>query len=339
LSHHLDSPEAQQDPRLDISDVYVFAGAGGTVFVMNVNPLSGANGFHPEAQYEFKIDTDGDAVEDRTLRVTFDFPEADGRQSVELRLLEGPSARDRHAEGTLLISGSTEEELTGPDGIRMWAGAAADPFYIEGTVVTAVRTTVLNGTPLALDDFDYSSATNAFRDTNVCSIVVEVPNASLPTSQPFGFWGVTALATDDGGWRQINRCAQPLMNTLFTADDSELADAYNAGHPSTDHEEHGPLVSKLVSQAVRVMGTVHEPDEYARQVQDALFPDVLRYQAGTPGHFGHAVRNGRGLTENSPEVMFCLVLNKAIPTGLSSADATGSLRSDFPYVAPPVPAD
>jgi hypothetical protein len=37
MSHHLDSPLARQDTRLDITDVYLFRGTAGTVFVMNVN--------------------------------------------------------------------------------------------------------------------------------------------------------------------------------------------------------------------------------------------------------------------------------------------------------------
>ena len=35
MSHHLDSPLAREDTRLDITDVYLFRGTMGTVFVMN----------------------------------------------------------------------------------------------------------------------------------------------------------------------------------------------------------------------------------------------------------------------------------------------------------------
>lgn len=58
MSHHLDSPLARQDTRLDITDVYLFRGTAGTVFVMNVD-TSAANQkhheqFHPEALYEIQ---------------------------------------------------------------------------------------------------------------------------------------------------------------------------------------------------------------------------------------------------------------------------------------------
>ena len=36
MSHHLDSPIARQDIRLDITDLYVFRGETGTAFVINV---------------------------------------------------------------------------------------------------------------------------------------------------------------------------------------------------------------------------------------------------------------------------------------------------------------
>jgi hypothetical protein len=36
MSHHLDSPIARQDIRLDITDLYAFRGETGTVFVINV---------------------------------------------------------------------------------------------------------------------------------------------------------------------------------------------------------------------------------------------------------------------------------------------------------------
>lgn len=36
MSHHLDSPIARQDIRLDITDLYVFRGEIGTVFAINV---------------------------------------------------------------------------------------------------------------------------------------------------------------------------------------------------------------------------------------------------------------------------------------------------------------
>ncbi|WP_436787981.1 DUF4331 family protein [Yinghuangia sp. YIM S10712] len=94
MSHHLDSELARQDPRLDISDAYVFRGTMGTAFVVDVNPVSGPGGFHPEGGYELKIDTDGDAVENITYRFTFGETGSDGRQAWHLSRIDGDAATD-----------------------------------------------------------------------------------------------------------------------------------------------------------------------------------------------------------------------------------------------------
>ncbi|MGI5151144.1 DUF4331 family protein [Plantactinospora sp. CA-294935] len=78
MSHHLDSPLALQDTRLDLTDQYVFPGESGTVLVMNLNSSTAGKdakpGFHPEARYEFKVHLDGATVENLSYRITFDEP-------------------------------------------------------------------------------------------------------------------------------------------------------------------------------------------------------------------------------------------------------------------------
>lgn len=101
MSHHLDSPIARQDIRLDITDLYVFRGETGTVFAINVchsifGPIP-VPGYHPEGMYEFKIDSNGDSVEDITYRLTFDERDQNGKQSYVVRRIEGPKATDPHA--------------------------------------------------------------------------------------------------------------------------------------------------------------------------------------------------------------------------------------------------
>ena len=96
MSHHLDSPLARQDIRLDITDLYVFRGETGTVFAINVchsifGPIP-APGYHPEGMYEFKIDLNGDAVEDLTYRFRFDERDGHGNQTYKVWRLTGPDA-------------------------------------------------------------------------------------------------------------------------------------------------------------------------------------------------------------------------------------------------------
>ena len=109
MSHHLDSPIARQDIRLDITDLYVFRGETGTVFVIDVchsifGPIP-APGYHPEGMYEFKIDLDGDAIEDITYRIQFDERDAQREQRFALRCIRGADAVDPHAPGSCCRAG------------------------------------------------------------------------------------------------------------------------------------------------------------------------------------------------------------------------------------------
>ncbi len=341
MSHHLDSPLARQDTRLDITDMYLFRGQAGTVFVMNINSsLAGRKypeQFHPEALYEFKVDTDGDAVEDVTFRVSFGHGETDGKQSLTLSRLDGAASRERSAEGTVLARGHTEEQIQGGSSLRVWAGKAGEPFYIEPNVLGAIRKAVSNGQPVDLTAWNKSKAVNAFANTTVSSIVLEVPDSAFPTTA-IGFWGVTALATDAGGWRQINRAGLPMIQPIFNPDDSERSSEYNTTQPKDDRAIYGPIISKLVAGVVRAMNTSADPQAYGQKVADLCFPDILPYKVGTPAVFGFAVRNGRALSDNAPEVMFSMVTNSAVSDGLGPRTATGTLRTEFPYVARPVGA-
>ncbi|WP_406442541.1 DUF4331 domain-containing protein [Streptomyces sp. NBC_00631] len=333
MSHHQDSAAAKQDPRLDISDVYLFKGQNGTVLVMNTNPVSADKGFHPEALYEFHIDTDDDAVQDLTFRFGFLAAEPDGRQAWVLERLTGAEATDRNASGALLASGRTEEIVTTPGGVKAFVGRAGDPFYLDGTVITAVLTALQSGAPVDLSEFDPQRASNIFAGTNVTAIVLEVPD-ELIGSETIGLWATTALDDHHGGWLQINRCATPLVSTLFDVTEAGFDD-YNATDPHDDLANYGDLVRRKVASLVSANDTHSDPEGYGAATRDILFPDVLRYQVGTEAGFGAKVRNGRGLTESAPEAMFEIVLNAPVTMGLDAGDATGTLRAEFPYLSEP----
>lgn len=69
--------------------------------------------------------------------------------------------------------------------------------------------------------------------------------------------------------------------------------------------------------------------------RDIIFPDVLHYTVGTEACFGAKTRNGRGLTDSTPEAMFEIVLNAPVAMGLDASHATGTLRAEFPYLSEP----
>ncbi|ONK13157.1 DUF4331 family protein [Streptomyces sp. MP131-18] len=333
MSDHLDGLTASQEPRLDVADFYLFRGHHGTVAIMNVNPVSGGGGFHPEARYEVRFDTDGDVIEDVVLRAEFSGQGVVGRQLLKLWLVAGRGARDPETRGRLIAVGRSGSVIHGERGIRVFAGAAGDPFFIEGSVVAAVRTSLLEGTRLDLSDFDPDTPSNLFGGTNVQALVVELPDRLFGRRTVHAWAAVTVPTDAGGGWRQIDRAGNPLVSTLFGFNS---ADDFNAAHPRRDLNEYGEVIRALVARAVHVNGTHTDPDAHGERIRDLLLPDVLTYR---PGWWVLGHRGGRRLIENSPERMFRLVLNRSLATGLGPDDASGQLRDVFPYVSEPVAPD
>ncbi|MEV4005284.1 DUF4331 family protein [Actinomadura sp. NPDC049753] len=341
MSHHLDSPLARQDPRLDITDQYVFRGEFGTVFVMNVShSLAGGNprGFHPEARYEFKVDGNGDAVEDVTFRFTFDDRGATGDQAFRLQRIIGPEAREPTGTGPVVARGTTGAAAEGSRGMRVWTGEAGDPFWIEPDVLHAVGAAFERGTRVDLSSWNPAAARNLFSGHTVYSIVLEVPDDELrPLSggdRRIGVWSLTTLATDAGGWRPVNRAGLPMIHPLFAQLDEPLGDRLNEGHPSTDREVHGRTVAAKVAGVVRAYGTAQDPEDYGRHVADRFLPNVLPYTLDTPACFGFAGWNGRTMTDNAPDVMFSFAADTPITLGITKESVTAGPRCSFPYVPP-----
>src|SRR6202140_3960374 len=105
MSHHYSGPDfsfPHGDAQLDFTDLYAFPKPGATaksILIMNVHPSAGENPtgptttepFAPEALYEVKIDTDGDAVADIAYRVRFS-AFGHGVQTAIVRRVDGPQA-------------------------------------------------------------------------------------------------------------------------------------------------------------------------------------------------------------------------------------------------------
>jgi hypothetical protein len=339
LSHHLDTPLAAQNGQLYIDDLYVFPGDHSTVFMMDVNStITGPDvqpGFHHEARYEFRVHLDGADYEALTFRVTFSAPDAKGQQAFQVQSLTGDDARADDATGPRLIEGRTGQTASEGD-VRIWAGRIADPFYIDLSLLSIVNAAVGNGTKADLSGWRPEGAKNSFADTTVETIVLEVSHQhpQLHRGSRIGVWAATKLATDAGGWRQINRAGHPMMWPIFWPDDSDFSNPANKRHPAADFNADGKHIADLIAGVVSASGTSGDPDGYGQTVARVLFPDVLPYVVGTPASYGFAVRNGRTLADNAPEEMLSLVLNTAVPSGLKPAVAEHLRTAAFPYVVP-----
>ena len=340
MSHHLDSPIARQDIRLDITDLYVFRGQTGTAFVINVchsifGPIP-APGYHPEGMYEFKIDLDGDALEDLTYRFMFNECDADGTQRYVVRRIDGKDAVSPDAIGAVMAQGRTGENITTPAGLRAWAGRAGDPFRIEPDVLHAVGHAFQDGKSVDLSGWDPSRAKNLFAGHTVYSIVLEVPDSELlagaDNERRIGVWAVSTLATDAGGWRSINRVGLPMIHPLFTQLNEDLGNRLNAGRPADDLATYGETITKAVAGVVGALGTAEDPCAYGEKVARRFCPNILPYEVGTPAVFGFAEWNGRSLTDNAPNAMFSIAANAPISLGIGKESVTSKPSKTFPYV-------
>src|SRR5882757_3672671 len=125
MSHHYSGPDfgfPHGDARLDLTDLYAFPKPGDadkSILIMNVHPSAVVNPpgpttpepFAPEALYELKIDTNGDAVADIAYRVRFS-SSTDGPQSATVRRVEGAQAAETGDSGLAIVEGAPVS--TGP---------------------------------------------------------------------------------------------------------------------------------------------------------------------------------------------------------------------------------
>ena len=211
-SDHQDTPDVELNPKMDMTDVYVFPSAtpGRIVLVMNsrafLTPAQAADpeqaSFDPDLLYQFKIDNNNDYVEDRVVQVSFTGTGA--AQQVELR---GPVAPP--VEGAMMnevadvsadVTGGLGASLGSPTGIQLFAGPRDDPFFIDLEAAFCIlpdRKPVGGelSTPCDLPGVPpfrpAGEAVNYVAGFNVLSIVVELPSSALESGAPgkLNIWG------------------------------------------------------------------------------------------------------------------------------------------------------
>jgi hypothetical protein len=258
------------------------------VFVMNVChslATQDAHGFHPEAMYELKVDGDGDAVEELTYRITFGENDAIDRQLLQVRRITRTHAADPHAPGIVLAEGSAESTVDSEDGSRLRPGKAGDPFWVEPHVLHAVGAAFQHGTRVDLSRRDPASAKNLFAGQTLYSPVLKVPDTVLPVAvheRRIGFWGLTTLATDVGGWRPINRAGLPMPHPLFIQLDENHGNRRNGGRPADNHQTFGQSIAGIVAGVVAAYGTADDPRAYSQMVASRISIPVRRPGSASP---------------------------------------------------------
>jgi hypothetical protein len=211
-SDHQDTPDVELNPKMDMTDVYVFPAPtpGRVVLVMNsrafltpaqaADPVQGS--FDSDLLYQFKIDQDNDYIEDRVIQVTFTGTGA--AQQVELRgpvlpPVEG-AMMNQIADVSAAVTGGLSAPLGAADGIQLFAGPRDDPFFLDLEAAFCIlpdrrpaggelaAPCDLEGVPPFRAAGDAVNYVNGF---NVLSIVIELPAALLEGAAPgkLNIWG------------------------------------------------------------------------------------------------------------------------------------------------------
>ncbi len=359
---HLEAPLVQVDGRTDLNDLYAFTNGDNTVLIQTVNPAAGVlspTTFDPNGVYKFRIDNDGDARRDHTIRVTFGEPDDEGRQRMRIR----------GAGGERRVRGWTGEEIQLPGGGRAMAGTFDDPFFFDlegflGTVKGQGTRGFCDG-----DEVDFFAPTSgtAF---NVSAIVIEVPSDLLTGNEDADddsdddsddrgrrdwrkHWDDDS--SDDGDdearntvinvWAEtknssgrVDRVGKPAIATVLIDDGNE--DAFNATRPHRDLRQWGAEVSDNLQFLSGLDGDGYD-QATADFVTGLLLPDVLTLDTSSGAGFNDGPLNGRQPAED------VIDFELAVVTGLFDEGGNGPVLttdcvdannvpfpSGFPYLAP-----
>ena len=166
-------------------------------------------------------------------------------------------------------------------------------------------------------DFNFTQQ-DFFADKDVCSIVLEIPNSSLPPGK-VGVWART-LDGAGGRWVQADRGARPAQTPFLTG---EAIAAYNAASPADDRQ----FVS-VFAHSLEHTGGYAAAD--AERVAATLLPDILPFDHTRPASYPE---NGRALTDDVQDYFLSILTNGKVTTdGVGPHD---DLLADFPYLGSP----
>jgi hypothetical protein len=210
-SDHQDTPLVELNAEQDMTDVYAFPGSspGRIALVLNsrafLTPAQSADAsFDPNLLYQFKVDNDGDALEDKVIQVTF--TGSGGSQQVQVRGPVDPpvvgAMQNEVADVSPAVSGALNAVIGSSSGIQAFAGPRDDPFFIDLEAAFCILpdrkpSTGALSQPCALTAnpsapfFFRTPGINYVAGFNVLSIVVELPSSQIENGAAgrLGIWG------------------------------------------------------------------------------------------------------------------------------------------------------
>src|SRR3989449_3767418 len=322
------------DARVDITDVYAFAAQeeeeeeefSRSALVLNVNPLTLASAFDPDAIYEILVDTNADATPDITFKTQFSAVGSDGSQRATVVRAVGADANSRDFSGKVIIKNARvsfgrEEKVTERKDSKFFAGVRSDPFFFD-------LLGFLAGFKFTGSDF--------FADKNVFGTVLEVPNSALKVngSGPnIGVWSRVLIPAKDvsppgnGGMVQIDRMGRPAINTVFNHGTDKVT--FNTIEPDSDRATVTTTGKTFLANFEDVLASFGYDAGTTETIAKILLPDILTFKFDSNEGF----LNGRKLTDDVIDIELDLVTKGAVKT-----DGVGphtDLLDEFPFLGRP----
>ena len=317
------------DARVDITDVFAFAAQeeedefSRTALVLNVNPLTLASAFDPDAIYEVLVDTNADATPDITFKTQFSAVGSDGSQRATVVRAVGADANSRDFSGKVIIKNAPvsfgrEERIAERKDFKFFAGVRSDPFFFD-------LLGFLAGFKFTGSDF--------FVDKNVFGTVLEVPNSALGTNPNIGVWSRILIPAKDletpgtGGLVQIDRMGRPAINTVFNHGADKVT--FNTIEPTGDRTTVTTTGKTFLANFEDVLASFGYDGGSAASIAQILLPDILTFNFNNNAGF----LNGRKLTDDVIDIELNLVTKGAVTT-----DGVGphtDLLDEFPYLGRP----
>ena len=196
--------------------------------------------------------------------------------------------------------------MTGTGDYRFFAGWRSDPFFFD-------TLGALNNLQFTGDDY--------VADKDMCSIVLEVPNAALGLKK-IGIWART-LTSATGKWVQADRGARS-NRTPFLAGEQNAA--YLAAAPADDAR----FVPVFAHALEHTRGILRPKQAGSPGPCCRMSSTMIPYDPTRPASYPD---NGRALTDDVVDFFLPLLTN-----GKVTQDKVGphkDLLADFPYVASP----
>jgi Domain of unknown function (DUF4331) len=372
-SDHLDSPQVAQDRAADIGDNYAFLDPNDNSMVVLMMTTQnfivssehfGMVIFDSNLRYRFEIENTGDAIPDTFVDVTYS--PGVGRQTGQIATITLPGGHSFSAPTTpanqeiyptSVVSpngqGPSPDPIVTTDpvtGAKFFAGAAADPFFLDdtGANLTVASANANPGSP----DFNLLSVRGG-RDTyagfNTLVTEVEVPVSMLKgKSDIIGINALTQRQRDQvvtkqgtvvasGPWVTVDRDGNPLVNNGLIP--PQLKNDYNGA--TTAEDAQGRFLPYLQASLDNFATDAAHQKAILGVIQKN--GDILRLNVTVPnsgpgggtnsaGGFAHG--GGRRLQDDVVDMVFTLIHN-GIPTTDLVDNNPLSFRDGFPFVHDP----